>query len=510
MIEIVEAAHGKDTSDHLDAGLGPDEFAPVDVAAATVIDRFNLTDVGAVEVLAHRCGDDLRYVEGLGWLAWSDTRWVEKDIRWLTAETFRELGARSFRETSGEIEVVPGVRADRHVVRRWASAMESASRLRGVVDLARAHPKLRAEADAFDRDPLLLNVANGTLDLRSGVLRAHRREDLLTHQLDDSYDPAARAPRWERFLTEVIVVLDGRGRVDQAKSRELRAWLRRAVGYSIFGSTREQCFFVCHGTGANGKSIFLGVLLAVLGTLGQTIPFSALLAAKDDKISNDVARLRGKRFVSAIEANAGRRLDEAKIKQLTGGDRIAARFLYHETFEFEPTFKIWLACNDRPEIQGTDHAIWRRVKCIDFPITVPKEQQDPDLKEKLLAESVGILAWAAEGARESHAHRLGTCESVEAATAAYREEEDTFAVFSDQCLVFGAKHEVTSAALHVEYAHWAERNDASPLSPKGLAQRLKRVADARGKKINGLEKVDGARGWKGVDLSVRVAANAKF
>jgi len=213
-------------------------------------------------------------------------------------------------------------------------------------------------------------------------------------------------------------------------------FLRRAVGYSLTGSTNEQCFFLNYGTGANGKSVFLETMRGVLNDYSATAEFSTFLATQSDSIRNDIATLAGARFVSSSESGADKRLSESIIKALTGGDTIAARFLFKEYFEFKPQFKVWMATNHKPVIKDTDHAIWRRVRLIPFGVTIPEKDRNPNLTAELQKEYSGILNWAIAGCIEWQQKGLGAPLEVTEATNTYRLEQDVFNNFiSLNCIV---------------------------------------------------------------------------
>ena len=342
------------------------------------------TDAGNAERMVKNHGDTLRYVHGLGrWLRWEGTHWSFDDTDYVTnlaIETARQVRdeARGCRDVN---------RRDR--IRKYARISESLGRIRAMIKLASANPAIAITADQLDRDTWLLNVENGTVDLRDGSLRAHDPEDLITHCLPFRYDPQATCPTWERFLYRVF---DG--------DEELIEFVQRAVGYSLTAETSEQALFSLHGLGANGKSTFLEVLRELMGDLAKNAEFATLLSTRNKGIRNDLARLRGARVVTAAEAGVEQRFDEGLVKQLTGEDVITARHLYHEYFEFRPRFKLWLAANHRPEIRETGYAMWRRIRLIPFNVTIPKAEQDPHLRRKLRSEMVGILAWAVEGSRK--------------------------------------------------------------------------------------------------------------
>ena len=255
-----------------------------------------------------------------------------------------------------------------------------------MIDIARTLG-LTVPQREWDRDPMLLGVENGVLDLRIGQPIDPDRRHYISRNVATRYIADATAPLWCAFLDRIM---DG----DLA----MIAFLQRAVGYSLTGSTREQCMFIAHGPGANGKSVFLHTLRELVGDYGRDCPAETLLAKRDQAINNDVARLASARLVCAVETEDGKRFAESLVKALTGGDTITARFLHREFFEFVPQFKLWLATNHKPTIRGDDHAIWRRIRLIPFAVTIPEAEQDGDLGAKLAEERAGILKWAVEAA----------------------------------------------------------------------------------------------------------------
>jgi len=330
-----------------------------------------------------------------------------------------------------------------------------------MVNLAQSEPGIAITESNLDTDPWLLNVSNGTIDLKTGTLRTHSRDDLITKLVPVPYKPTATCPAWDAFLNEVMGA-------DQDKIR----FLQKSIGYSLTGVTHEQVLFMFHGSGANGKSTFINIVHRLLGDYALTTPTDTLLVKRGGGIPNDVARLKGVRFVSAVETEIGRRLAETLVKQLTGGDRISARFLYGEYFDFDPTFKIFLAVNHKPLISGGDNAIWRRIRLVPFDVTIPPEKRDPNLNRKLESELSGILRWAVEGCLLWQKEGLQPPASVEAATGAYRSEMDVVGDFIDDCceVVLGAK--TSFGDLYGRYGSWSFKNGHEQLDRKEFAQCL--------------------------------------
>ncbi len=328
-----------DVSDWIDAGHTKEDL--LQLLAAQETEEFQLTDVGNAERLAAQHGDKLRYCGAWGkWNAWDGYRWQNDE----TGEACRRAveTVRSIREHAG----LYGNLNRRKRVLQFAERSEAEPRLRAMLKLGQSQSTLVARPDDFDTDNWLLNVENGTVELRSGELLPHDPARLITKLAVAPYDPATTCPTWEAFIDRVF---DGQ--------QELIHYVQKAVGYSLTGECGEQCLFLLYGHGANGKSTFLTTLMTLLNDYARQMPMEALLARQDSTIPNDLAALRGARFVSAVEADQGRRLNESKIKQMTGQDKIAARFMRCEWFEFAPQFKLWLATNHKPSVRGCDEAI---------------------------------------------------------------------------------------------------------------------------------------------------------
>jgi putative DNA primase/helicase len=342
-------------------------------------------------------------------------------------------------------------------------------------------------ADRFDADPFLLTVANGTIDLRTGELRDHRREDLSTKASHVEYVPGARSDLWQEFLGKIT-----------AGDEELEGFLQRAAGYSLTGSTAEEKLFFPHGPAATGKSTFLEALKAVLGEYATTTDFETLLKRKGDRgIPNDIARLAGTRLVVSIEVDEGKQLAAGLVKQLTGGDTVIARFLRKEFFEFKPQFKLWLAANDRPQVSATDSGIWRRIVQIPFTVEIPEDERDRSLKQRLTSDPViqtAILAWAVDGALVWREAGLDVPAKVKAYTEEYRQENDPLQDFLDECCLLQLEASVTRKGLRKAYERWAWTNHRPQLTARRFADLLKTRGVIAGSK-EGQE-----RTWLGITL----------
>lgn len=415
------------------------------------------SELEASRYFVRQHGERIRYCErASGWHVYDGKRWLlDRDgaIFRLAKESVDRI-AETIDETRSEDE--------RKRLRSFTVALSRRRTLRDVVALAESElPCAIGDPAAFDADPHLLNAKNGAVDLRTGELLPHDPGRLMTKLVPIAYEPNATCPRWLRFLDEVF-----------AGDQNLIAFLRRGIGYSLTGSTREQCFFILHGSGKNGKSTFLKALRRISGDYHVAADAGSFVDRKPGQASNDIARLAGARSVTAIESDDNQRLAENLIKSLTGGDAIAVRFLYAEYFEFVPAFKWWLASNHRPTVKGTDEGIWRRIRLVPFTQQFTPDD-DPALDETLEAEMPGILAWAVAGAVEWHQSRLGSAEAVAKATSSYRTDMDAFGDFiAEQCLC--APTAVAGAGdLFAAYRQWAEASGEKPVTQRWFGLRLR-------------------------------------
>jgi P4 family phage/plasmid primase-like protien len=444
----------------------------------------HLTDLGNARRLVKQHGENLRYCHLWGkWLVWDGKRWKKDEtgaVLRLAKNTVRSIYAEAAEEPEEAI---------RRKIADHARKSESALRIKAMITLAESEPGIPVLPGELDRDPWLMNVKNGTIDLRTGELRPHRREDLMTKIAPIEYDPAAKCPTWKAFLDRIM-----------AGNERLIAFLQRAAGYSLTASTREQCFFLLYGTGANGKSVFLTTLLAAMGDYGIQAAPDLLLAKSGESHPTEIADLFGARLVVATETEAGRRLAENLVKQLTGGDRLKARFMRQDFFEFEATHKIWLATNNKPIVKGTDYAIWRRIKLIPFTVTIPKEEQDKALPAKLRQELPGILSWAVKGCLEWQKRGLDEPAEVTAATSAYRDEQDVLGSFITDCCVVNPNAKVSAKDLYRAYVNWCEDCGEHALAQRNFGTRLSERGFLRKTGTGGYS------WWHGIGLKAKVLA----
>ena len=434
------------------------------------------TDLGNARRFSSTFRNRLRYHPGIGWHEWDGRRWYpDGDC------------AQGYAKQILLDQLTALVRADegfdmdelRHIV-----GSASASKIGAVVELAQSELAIRMPRDVlFDGNPWLLNCQNGTLNLKSGKLRRHKPGDLLSKMCGAEFVAGAACPRWEQFMLEVF-----------NQDVELVRYVQRVLGYTLTGDTSEQCFFLLYGTGRNGKSTLLEMTRAVLGDYAVRASFRTFLQKVGDAGSTgDLARLAGARFVSAIEAPVGQRLDEALVKELVGGDKIAARFLYKDYFEYHPVLKLFLAANHLPEIYESTEAMWRRIRQIPFVVRFGEEKCNPRLLGELLEEKVGVLAWMVEGCREWQREGLGKSFVVEKATARYKADQDILADWIRACCVLESGGKVVTRDLFGVYKAWATACGYSTVSARVFGRKLEEKGVVFGW-------VDGQRGRRGISL----------
>ena len=377
---------------------------------------------------------DWRYVAGWGrWLVWDGNRWRTEDTLAAT-DLIRSVCRHA------------AVRAENPKV---AAKLASSSTVGGVERLARADRRHAATTEEWDADPWLLNTPGGVVDLKTGRQRPHDRADRMTKITTAT--PGGDCPTWRRFLDEVT-----------GGDVELQAYLQRMVGYALTGSTQEHALFFLYGTGANGKSVFVNTLATILGDYATNAPMDTFMETRTDRHPTDMAGLRGARFVAAIETEQGRRWAESKLKNLTGGDKISARFMRQDFFEFFPQFKLFVAGNHKPAIRNIDEAMKRRLHLIPFTITVPPERRDKHLQQKLLAERDGILAWAVQGCLDwQRLGRLDPPQQVVDATEEYFEAEDALGRWLEERCVREPNAKSLTAEL---FTDWKQRTNSSARS----------------------------------------------
>ena len=426
------------------------------------------TDTDNAQRFANRFGTKVVYTPGHGWLVFDGKRWCQDEVGQVI-ELAKET-ARLIAHESAHLQT-DDARAARS---RFAEQSLGKGSLDRMVDLAKS--LLAVEDSRLDADPWLLNVENGTIDLKTGRRERHDPRDLLTKIAPVRADRSAKCPLFKKFLKRIT-----------GDDAALRAFIQKAVGYSLTGITSEQVFFFVHSkSGKTGKSTLVNLIRDMLGDYGKHTPTDTLLTKQyDNNIPADLARLDGARIVTAIEANFNRHLDEAKIKAMTGGEPIVARFMRQNFFEFVPVFKLWLVANDRPRVRGTDEAFWRRVRVIPLTIKIPEAERDPNLPAELRAELPGILAWAVRGCLKWQREGLAQPAIVRSATKGWQQEMDHVKKFVAEEVEIVPGLKIASSQLIDRYKNWCVLHGEHPLTVQDLKAKLQESFDITHARIKG-------------------------
>ena len=478
---------------------------PSDIGEVNELDRQLAnelrTDYGNSQRMIRRFGDSLLRVENIGWFAWDGARWSRDGAAdaavkfahrtalaiWREAkavEAWRGKDGGSSEKASEKIEAL----------KKWAVECGAHHKVNAMINSAA--PYLARAVDELDARQFLLACPNGTVELGLHCeFRQSRRNDLLTRVCGVEYKTGTQCPNWHKFLERII------------PDQDMRDFLQRVMGYCLTGSTREQCVFIFYGTGLNGKSTLLNVLRAVMGDYAMITPAATFLAKRDgggsgSEASPDMARLPGARLVTAAEPPEGARLDEGRIKEITGGEPITTRHLNQGFFTYRPAFKAVISTNHQPTIRGADHGIWRRICMVPFKVAIPKDEIDRNLEEKLLGEGPAILQWMLTGVEQWLEMGLAPPAAAIKAVEDYRADQDSVGEFIKNCCVrtddsedpaTGRAYAEKAADLYAVYKKWCRPEGIEPMSHRSFGIKLR----ARG--LDGC-RIDGHRQWKGIQI----------
>jgi putative DNA primase/helicase len=411
-------------------------------SATNVADDFR-TDLGNARRLTARHGNDIHYVsEWNVWIVWNDKsqRW-EIDRNGAIMRLAEETSLSIFNEA-----MTLNNQTDRNELLRHAMRSQSEARLTAMINLARAEEGVTISAEMLDADPWLLGVQNGVIDLKQGTFRPARREDLITKSAGAYFDPDADCPNWEQFLQTVT-----------GNDPDLQSYLQRVTGYVLTGSVREEVTFMPYGTGCNGKSTYRETLHSLMGSYALAADANLLVERKaTGGATEEIARLKGKRFVAVNETAENDQLNEARVKFITSQDMITARNLYGHFFDFFPTHKAFITTNHKPIIRGTDEGIWRRVHLIPFTIAIDVSAVERDFRERrLVPELSGILNWALAGLAAYLREGLNPPNSVLASTQEYRSDMDVVGQWIQERCQLDPHATITTGAAYMDYSGWA-------------------------------------------------------
>lgn len=428
-------------------GVGDETYADAEWGSCS--------DVANALRLADRFEYDLRFAPTHGWLRYQGGR-----LATVGGYPYDE-GSHLSALVKQDVERATTA-TEMDALEKWAKQSAAMTKIKAALDLAADFPGIRFDARDLDANPIALNTPAGVYDLRDGSRSISSAKDLMTRITN--VVPTPGTPVWDRFLKDVLPSVD------------MRNFIQRAVGYSLTGLTREEVFFILHGNGQNGKSKFLEAIGRALGNYAHTYESKLIVATQHTEHSTTTASLAGVRFAYTNEIDQGAKLDEGKVKSLTGGDNVTARFMRRDEFTFRPTHKLWMATNHLPIIMGTDRGMWRRVLVLPFGVDIPDDKRDNLLSEKLAVEAPGILLWAIEGATQYLRYGLQPPVEVLTATASYKSNEDVVSQFLNDTFLLHPQGVVVFGDLYQEFQRWCAGNGIKAMSAKALAPEL----DARG------------------------------
>lgn len=459
------------------------------------------TDTANAEAVVREHGKGYLFVLKWGtWLAWDGRRWSldgakgklhgsivnTMRLEWSRARGRLRAAEERIQKAALTMQKDDGAelaaKRERGLV-KWYEQSQNQAKIEACTK--RLESMLPISHEALDRAPWLLNVANGTIDLRSAELRDHDRTDLLTQLADVTYDDEARCPTWEAFVRGAM-----------GSDLHLALYLQRWAGYMATGHVTEHALLFHHGVGKNGKSTFVTTIAKVLGEYACSAPRELLFVTKTERHPTELARLHGKRLVSCAEVPETAQFDEAKVKDLTGGDTVSARRMNEDFWDLIPTHKFVISGNHKPTIRGSDDGIWRRLRLVPWSVKVAEADVDKDLPAKLYAEREGILRWIVQGCLEWQRVGLADPEIVRGATSEYREESDAVGRYLAERVVFGTEEIVPRAVIRKAYETWCEEQGYQPLGARRFAARLRELGVTDANKKIGMTVVNAWRGCR--------------
>jgi putative DNA primase/helicase len=429
--------------------------------------NFNFSDVGNAERLLAMYGENIKYNPIRNkWLVWTGKYWeydISGKIEILARNCIKELQAQgvSLPKQIGDIDNSKL----KEQINKFVLRSESDGRVKAMINQCKTQEKLVIKET--DKDAYLLNVKNGTLDLKTGKLKKHNKNDFITKSVDVRFDAGAKCPNWIEFLNKIFL-----------GNQELIDYIQKSIGYSLTGDANLQCFYVLHGQGSNGKGTFMKVLSNILGGYYATLKSNSLMERNNDEgARGDLAKLAGKRFACVNELEDGKSFDESLLKAITSGadEPIPVRRMYEEEFDLYPMFKIWMTTNKLPKIKGTDNGIWRRVRKIPFEYSFENDE-NKDLyfyENKLFPELSGILNWAIEGCLKWQSEGVEVPEIVKCAVEEYRSDMDTIQRFIDECCIVSETCRSIITQLYNIYEEWCKENKEYTLSSIKFSKKMK-------------------------------------
>jgi len=452
---------------------------------STYPNSFPPTDQGNSDRFLAAYQGQVKHAHQLGWFFWNGKQWD------------RDMGEKTIMHYAGQlIQVINeeiALAEDKKLIKmldrtRMMLAMNNSRK--NALAIVKVSPLVAIGADSFDRSEYLFNASNGVLDLRTGEVKKHNPDMLLSKISPIDYDVEADCPKFDIFLDEIT-----------CGDKELALWIQTYFGYSMTANVQEQLFSVFYGTGGNGKSVLVNVISTIMGQYTLETPVETIMYKHNGAgATNDIARIKGARLVTCRESDQGQALAESLIKSLTGGDKITARFLHKEFFEFKPVAKWILFTNHKPSIKGTDQGIWRRVKLVPFNYRVPEEKKNKTLEPELLNEAAGILNWLVDGCLNWQKNGFPKCDAIDNATNNYQQDEDRIGEFLQDAANMGPGKKVTASELYKAYRWFCRDAGDMPLNSRNFPKKMEEKGHV--KKRSG-----GGNFWEGISLTEEYSAN---
>lgn len=461
IVNIPGLGEKEDIFDFFESGKGWDDFYNIVIKE---IPELGLNDIDRSKDFCNQYSDLVRHSNISGYLVWSGRNWEPNENK-----VIEMIKAFSMQKYDSLMKKYEEDKERNKEFKKMASKVSSERAVRSILNLSKSDSSIAIKESSLDENKNLLNLKNATYDLMSHRIYKHSQDDNLTILLSYNYEQSAKCPTWETFLDRVF-----------KSDSSLISYIQKMIGYTLTGETKLQNWFFMYGSGRNGKSVFAETLSKLLGDYGTKIRTESIMS-KDyvsggDTPNPEVAKLRGKRFVLASEVSDGHKLNEALVKDITGGDTISARFLNQNSFEFSPQCKLWMYGNHKPVVKGTDDGIWRRIKLIPFNVTIPENEVDPLLIDKLTNELPGILNWAIDGLKQlqKDSYLIDEPEIIKKETKSYREEMDIIGLFLKDCdFTFDSSLKYPCKDVYQSYTEYCKENGFYVLSHRRVSDYLK-------------------------------------
>jgi putative DNA primase/helicase len=446
-----------------------------DIRKEAIANFVNYNDMWNAEYFIKDHGENVRFCNGL-WYIWNGSMWQEdklNKIHQLSKNTLKNM----------EQNYLPSIEDEKQCYTFIEHLRQSGNKIKkyNMIELAKDEEGISILPETLNQDIWLLNLNNGTFNLSKDnfTLKPHNKKDYITKKIDINYNQDAKCELWLKFLNKIF-----------NNNQDVIKFVQKSLGYSLTGSTQEQCLFILHGEGSNGKSTFIDTIEKIMGEYAKNTPPETLMTKiSTNNASPDICRMKGVRFIPSVETEEDKTFSEVLLKQLTGNDTISARKLYQDFESFKIEGKYWIACNHKPNIRGTDNAIWRRIRTIPFNVTIADNEKDKDFANKLLREKEGILNWIIQGCKLWHLEGLEPVEDIKNATNEYRNEQDIINAFIDECCVIGSdKYTINVSDFYKAYKDWCENNGEIPISGNKLAKKMKQRKFEKKRNSSGLSR----------------------